>query len=30
VAGLTAAAVVPNTVYSPLFRKLVEWVEYSA
>ena len=25
---LTAAAVVPNTVYSPLFRKLVEWVEY--
>ncbi len=28
VAGLTAAAVVPNTVYSPLFRKLVEWVEY--
>jgi type VII secretion integral membrane protein EccD len=26
--GLTAAAVVPNTVYSPLFRKLVEWVEY--
>ncbi|BBY52983.1 type VII secretion integral membrane protein EccD [Mycobacterium koreense] len=27
-AGLIAAAVVPNTVYSPLFRKLVEWVEY--
>ncbi|MGA7054917.1 MAG: type VII secretion integral membrane protein EccD [Mycobacterium sp.] len=27
-AGLAAAAVVPNTVYSPLFRKLVEWVEY--
>ena len=27
-AGLTAAAVVPNTVYSPLFRKFVEWVEY--
>ncbi len=27
-AGLTAAAVVPNTIYSPLFRKLVEWVEY--
>ena len=27
-AGLTAAAVVPNTVYSPLFRKLVEWIEY--
>jgi type VII secretion integral membrane protein EccD len=27
-AGLTAAAVVPNTIYSPLFRKMVEWVEY--
>ena len=27
-AGLTAAAVVPTTIYSPLFRKLVEWVEY--
>ncbi len=27
-AGLTAAAVVPNTVYSPLFRKFVEWIEY--
>ncbi|MGO8849319.1 type VII secretion integral membrane protein EccD [Mycobacterium sp.] len=27
-AGLTAAALVPNTIYSPLFRKLVEWVEY--
>jgi type VII secretion integral membrane protein EccD len=27
-AGLTAAATVPNTIYSPLFRKLVEWVEY--
>ncbi|CAM4417925.1 type VII secretion integral membrane protein EccD [Mycobacterium basiliense] len=27
-AGLTAAAVVPNTIYSPLFRKFVEWVEY--
>src|SRR6202012_2075498 len=26
-AGLTAAATVPNTIYSPLFRKLVEWVE---
>lgn len=26
--GLIAAAVVPNTVYSPLFRKFVEWVEY--
>ncbi|WP_368730772.1 type VII secretion integral membrane protein EccD, partial [Streptococcus pyogenes] len=28
VAGLTSAAVVPNTVYSPLFRKFVEWIEY--
>jgi type VII secretion integral membrane protein EccD len=27
-AGLMAAAVVPNTIYSPLFRKLVEWIEY--
>ena len=27
-AGMTAAAVVPNTVYSPLFRKLVELIEY--
>lgn len=27
-AGLTAATVVPNTIYSPLFRKLVEWIEY--
>jgi type VII secretion integral membrane protein EccD len=27
-AGLVAAATVPNTIYSPLFRKLVEWVEY--
>jgi type VII secretion integral membrane protein EccD len=27
-AGLTSAAVVPNTVYSPLFRKFVEWIEY--
>lgn len=27
-AGMTAAAVVPNTIYSPLFRKLVEWLEY--
>ena len=27
-AGLAAAAVVPNSIYSPLFRKLVEWVEY--
>jgi type VII secretion integral membrane protein EccD len=26
--GLTAAAVVPNSVYSPLFRKFVEWIEY--
>ena len=27
-AGLTSAAAVPNTVYSPLFRKFVEWIEY--
>jgi type VII secretion integral membrane protein EccD len=27
-AGMTAAAVVPNTVYSPLFRKFVELIEY--
>lgn len=27
-AGLIAAQVVPNTIYSPLFRKLVEWIEY--
>ncbi|GFG75766.1 type VII secretion integral membrane protein EccD [Mycobacterium botniense] len=27
-AGLTAAAVVPNSIYSPLFRKFVEWIEY--
>ncbi|MCV7102232.1 type VII secretion integral membrane protein EccD [Mycobacterium palustre] len=27
-AGLTAAAVVPNTIYSPLFRKFVEYIEY--
>jgi type VII secretion integral membrane protein EccD len=27
-AGLAAAVVVPNTIYSPLFRKLVEWIEY--
>jgi type VII secretion integral membrane protein EccD len=27
-AGLLAAVVVPNTTYSPLFRKFVEWVEY--
>lgn len=27
-AGLVAAVVVPNTIYSPLFRKFVEWIEY--
>jgi type VII secretion integral membrane protein EccD len=27
-AGLLAAVVVPNRVYSPLFRKFVEWIEY--
>ncbi|OBH08335.1 type VII secretion integral membrane protein EccD [Mycobacterium sp. E1747] len=27
-AGLTSAAVVPNSIYSPLFRKFVEWIEY--
>jgi type VII secretion integral membrane protein EccD len=27
-AGMTAAAVVPITIYSPLFRKFVEWIEY--
>ena len=27
-AGLMSAAVVPNTIYSPLFRKFVEWIEY--
>lgn len=27
-AGLAAAAAVPNTIYSPLFRKFVEWIEY--
>jgi ESX secretion system protein EccD len=27
-AGLAAAVIVPNTIYSPLFRKLVEWIEY--
>ena len=26
--GMTSAAVVPNTIYSPLFRKLVEYIEY--
>ncbi|MBV8346728.1 MAG: type VII secretion integral membrane protein EccD, partial [Mycolicibacterium sp.] len=28
VAGLVIAAVVPRHVFSPLFRKLVEWLEY--
>lgn len=27
-AGLVAAVVVPNRFYTPVFRKLVEWVEY--
>jgi type VII secretion integral membrane protein EccD len=27
-AGLVSAAVVPNSIYSPLFRKFVEWIEY--
>jgi type VII secretion integral membrane protein EccD len=27
-AGLMSAAVVPNSIYSPLFRKFVEWIEY--
>ncbi len=27
-AGLLAAAVVPNSIYSPLFRTIVEWIEY--
>lgn len=27
-AGLLAAVVVPNTIYSPLFRKFIEWIEY--
>lgn len=27
-AGMVAAAVVPNSIYSPLFRKFVEWIEY--
>ncbi|HEU0189917.1 MAG TPA: type VII secretion integral membrane protein EccD [Mycobacterium sp.] len=26
--GLLAAVVVPNTIYSPLSRKFVEWIEY--
>jgi len=28
-AGLLAAVVVPNTVYTPLLRQLVEWAEYA-
>jgi type VII secretion integral membrane protein EccD len=28
VAGLIAAVVVPNRFYTPVFRKVVEWVEY--
>jgi hypothetical protein len=28
VAGMGAAAVVPAKVFSPVFRKVVEWVEY--
>ena len=27
-AGLVSAAAVPNSIYSPLFRKFVEWIEY--
>ncbi|CCK63933.1 type VII secretion system ESX-5 subunit EccD5 [Mycobacterium canetti] len=27
-AGMAAAAHVPHTIYSPLFRKFVEWIEY--
>ncbi|MBB3753643.1 type VII secretion integral membrane protein EccD [Mycolicibacterium sp. BK634] len=27
-AGLVAAVVVPNTIYNPLLRQLVEWAEY--
>jgi type VII secretion integral membrane protein EccD len=27
-AGLVSAATVPNSIYSPLFRKFVEWIEY--
>jgi type VII secretion integral membrane protein EccD len=27
-AGLVAVVVIPNSTYSPLFRKFVEWVEY--
>ncbi len=26
--GLLSAVIVPNTIYSPLFRKFVEWIEY--
>lgn len=29
VMGLVVAAVVPRHVFSPLFRKLIEWVEYT-
>ena len=28
VAGLVAAVVVPNRFYTPVFRKVVEWIEY--
>ena len=28
-AGLVAAVVVPNNVYTPVFRQLVEWTEYA-
>ena len=28
VAGLIAAAVVPAKVFSPVFRKVIEWIEY--
>jgi type VII secretion integral membrane protein EccD len=28
-AGLVAAVVVPNTIYNPLLRQLVEWAEYA-
>ena len=27
-AGLIAAAVVPAKVFSPVFRKVIEWIEY--
>ncbi|MBS9532658.1 type VII secretion integral membrane protein EccD [Mycobacterium sp. M1] len=26
--GLLSAVIVPNTIYSPLFRKFIEWIEY--